>query len=532
MPHSNPDDTLLLIRCPSCGQRFKVGEDLRGRTVECGGCEHRFRINDEVIVRGKKFYPGERRDPGLNRFQRVPLAIAHSPASMPEMRYSEPPSPVSFEPTPPQRIIAGIAGVAGMVLMALLLMFGSSRGGMLDGMETVNRLMMAGFTGLLGMVMLIYANPRARAKAFAFGLFMTAGLVALPFFFTVGSVPLAGLSDTETTPADAPEIMTPKEKEVSDIRNLIGTRPLDEELERMKTAGGGKHAYGLWLRDMRQHNRYLVRDYIQRTTGVDSPPIYYPRDKGDFLMVVVGTTVSLDALSKIASSLGPVEKVHADLSVVEVKVNNESFVEGPIEKLNDRNDPAFYDLNKRELESIDLARVSKAVKRLAEAEPKVYRSDINRKLLSLLSATWVDFKGDVCTALAVWAEKPGPAGEAALVEARNLVARKAAVPPEMITLIVKEKNAGVIPILDELWAKNPTRWESLYGDVGAPAEPALIKRFGSSEGFVRQSVVRLLGRVGGAESLPLLEAALNGADAELKVLIEQSIISIRKRQGS
>ena len=60
----------------------------------------------------------------------------------------------------------------------------------------------------------------------------------------------------------------------------------------------------------------------------------------------------------------------------------------------------------------------------------------------------------------------------------------------------------------------------------------MIKRFGSSEGFVRQSVVRLLGHVGGAESLPLLESALNGADAELKVLLEKSIDSIKKRQGS
>ncbi len=75
MSSMNPDDLLLIIRCPMCGQRFKVAEDLRGRTVECGGCEHRFRINDDVVVRGKKFYPGERKDPSLNRFQRVPLAM-------------------------------------------------------------------------------------------------------------------------------------------------------------------------------------------------------------------------------------------------------------------------------------------------------------------------------------------------------------------------------------------------------------------------------------------------------------------------
>ena len=61
---------------------------------------------------------------------------------------------------------------------------------------------------------------------------------------------------------------------------------------------------------------------------------------------------------------------------------------------------------------MELDRVSKAVKRLAEAEPKVYRNDISRKLISLLGARWVDFKADVCNALAVWAEKPGPASPA------------------------------------------------------------------------------------------------------------------------
>jgi hypothetical protein len=50
------------------------------------------------------------------------------------------------------------------------------------------------------------------------------------------------------------------------------------------------------------------------------------------------------------------------------------FIEGPIEKLSNKQDPAFYELNKRELESIDLERAKRAVQRLAEAEPKIYRA--------------------------------------------------------------------------------------------------------------------------------------------------------------
>jgi predicted Zn finger-like uncharacterized protein len=535
MPSSNPDDKLLLIRCPSCGQRFKVGDDLRGRTVECGGCEHRFRIADEVIVRGKKFYPGERKDPGLNRFARVPLAMSDPTSAMPGMRYAEAPDPVNFEPTPPQRIVAGISGVAGMVIMALLLMFGAHRGGILDGMTTGNRLVMAGFTGLLGLGLLVYANPRARLKALLAGLLMSAGLVALPFFFTSGSVPLSALErevgmETGDSGAGAATDGEPEESdEMKALRERIGTDPLEAEIERLAKEGSTKRSVGIWLRDLRERNRFTVRDYIQRMTGSEPPPHFFPRDGGNFLVIVYGINQSLEEVAKIASAFGTVEKSHPEISVIEVLVNNESFVEGPIEKLNDRSSPAFYDLNKRELESIDLERVSKAVKRLASAEPKIYRSDINRKLLQLLAADWVDFKPDVCEALEVWAESPGPAGEAALAVAKELLARERAVPKEVISLIVKENNPAVIPILDELWSKNPVAWESLYGDVGEAAEATLIRRMPDADGALRQSLVRLLGQVGGADSLPLLEDALAGADAELKVLIEKASAAIRKR---
>ncbi len=68
-PDTTPDQ--LQIRCPKCGQRFKVSDDLRGKLVECGSCEQRFRVNDDVILRSRKFYPGEsKKDGHLDRFTR------------------------------------------------------------------------------------------------------------------------------------------------------------------------------------------------------------------------------------------------------------------------------------------------------------------------------------------------------------------------------------------------------------------------------------------------------------------------------
>ena len=531
MPSTNPDDALLLIRCPLCSQRFKVGEDLRGLTVECGGCEHRFRINDEVIVRGQKFYPGERKDSKLNRFQRVPLAMSPEIDGVATIRYSDAPDPSAFEPVSPQRIIAGAIGVSAMAFMALLLMFGANRGGSLDGMTTDNRLLMAGFTGLLGTLLLVYANPRARLKAAVVGLLLGSGLLVLPWFFTVGSKPMADLVTTPAPPSAQDAAASAESAAQAELRNQIGTAPLVAEIERLARDGSTKHAVGLWLKGLSEQNRFLVRDYILRATGADPQSHYYARDRGDFLMVVTGIDQTLEEMAKVAEVLGSLEQVYPELAVVAVRVNNENLVGASIEKLTDKSDPAFYDLNKKELESIDLDRVQHAVQRFADAEPKIYRSDIARKLIVLLESPGVAFKGDLCRALAVWAEQPGPAGNAALKVAQDLLARHKEVPEAVIALIVKEKNPAVIPVLDALWAQNPTRWEALYGEAGPAAEATLLSRLANSEGMSRQSAVRLLGRVGGAESLPLLEAAGVDANPELKVLLAKAAASIRGRLG-
>lgn len=536
MPSLNPDDKLLLIRCPACGQRFKVGEDLRGRTVECGGCEHRFKINDSVIVRGQKFYPGERREPTLSRFQRVPLATAPEFPGIPMAHYNDAPDFTEFEPVAPQRIIAGVAGVCLIGLVALLMVFGAKRGGALDGMTTDKRLLMAGFVGLLGTGMLVYANPRTRFKSGVVGVLLGAGLLGLPLLFTEGSVPLSELALDKVPPVKKSEVAGRGESEASTrLRAQIGTAPLEAEIARLAREGSGKHAVGLWLKGLREPNRFLVRDYLLRATGAEPPLILYPRGDprgGDFLIVLAGITQSLNEVAELVTVLGTVEQVYPEIQVLEVSVNNESFVAGSMDKLTDKRGSEFYLLNKNELASIDLDRVRRAVQRLAEAEPTVFRSDITSKLLSLLESPGVSFKEDLCRALAVWSADPGPAGTAALREVNELIARKAKVPPAMIKLIVKEKIPGGIPVLDELWAGSPTHWESLYGEVGPPAEEVLLRRFAETDGMHRQSAVRLLGVVGGKDSLPVLEGCVKGADSELRVLLEKSLAAIHKRLGS
>lgn len=529
-PRPPADDSLLLIRCPACSQRFKVAQDFRGKTVECGGCDHRFQINDEVLVRAKKMYPGERSEPGLNRFPRIPLSAIGSPEVATALRQTNLPDPAVIHPVSPQRIIAGVVGVAVMIMVGLILMTGATRNGPLEGVVFSSRVLIAGFAGLLGIFMLAYASPKARGRVVVLGLLLAAGLMALPFYFPAPAkvvVQNAGAKSEAVTAVveDAEDIALAAQKA------RIGTGPLDAEMEKLRKAESNKRAIGLWVRGLNGSNRYLLENYIMRTTHADYSSHFYPRENGEYLFVVTGITQTLQELATIAAVVGNSEKIYPELSVIELVVTNEVFVESPNEKASNKDDPDFYSLNKRELQSIDFGRIERAVQRLAGVQPKLYRADITRRLISLLGEDGIEFKDNICRALIVWSEKTGPAGDAAFAMVEKLHGAQKPVSQDLVNLVVRDKNLKIIPILNELWLKDPRTWESLFADLGLAIEPTVCERFTKLEGLTRYSAVRLLEKVGGAAGLELLNAASGGADPELRVMLDNARKAVKARLG-
>jgi hypothetical protein len=517
----------LQIRCPSCSQTFKVGVDLRGKTVECGACNHRFVIEEEVILRGVKIYPGERRA-NLERFSKSPK-VAAPPANFQPANYTLSPEMGAAQPVSTQDLIQGSIGFIAMVLTALFFIFGFGKGSTFDGLSQPVRVVFAALMALVGGALMVRAaNARRRKAVLLMALFFGLGLVALPFLMRPPVV-------KTNAPATAPGVVALEKKESNEKKltpeqliERIGTAPLEAENDRLKAAGE-KPAVGLWLREMAESNRLSTRDFILRTTRANPSSHQYPRDRGEYLMVLSGVDATLEEIAEMLKELGT-STIHEEIGVIEILIDNSIFIEGPIAKLTDKNDPAFYDLNRRELESVQLDRVARAVKRLADAEPKVYRIDITNRLIELLREDKVDFYGDVCWALSVWSETPGPAGDAAADRLRRLRTQKSFVPPrEMVALLAKEKNTSVIPMIGELWIDDATSWEPLFADFGPAIESEVLKRFPETTGSIRHSATRLLGKTGSSVSLPVLEAAKEGADAELAVLIENAQNAIRAR---
>jgi hypothetical protein len=525
-PHEQ-DPESLQIRCPSCGQKFKVGRELQGRMVECGACETQFRVNEETILRSKRFYPGEHRD-RLQGFGRRPMENP-APLGVQPAQYRPDPPPASFEPPSPQRTIAGLVAVVMMISIALLLGFGAHQGRALDGVSQTNRLVLAGFAGLLGSILLIYANPRARKRAVFLALLFFGGLVSMPFVFTEASEPLAAAGGA----SHAIEEEAPVEDSEKKAKSL-GLEPLIAENLRLSEKGGDAgRAVGLWLRQMKESNKLLIRDHLVRETKADPDSNLYVRDGGDWLMVLSGVKRPIEEIAAIAGKLGrggKPERIYPELNLVEIAIDNSAFVEGPIETLNDKSSPAFYDLNKRELDSIDPDRARRAVKRLAEAEPKIFREDIVRRLAQLLREANASDAGPICQALMVWSTPQHTfATEAAAESLKRLHAEGATPPREMIAFLVARKETSIAPVLDQIWVKDHTAWEQYYGELGPVIEPLVANHLSSDSIMLRHSAMRLLGRVGTPASLPKIEALRPGADTELRVLIDRAVSSISQR---
>lgn len=527
---SHDETSTLQIRCPSCGQRFKVGSDLRDRVVECGACEHRFKIDDDSILRSRKFYPGERRDPSLDSFARVP----HAPSVLPDIstvQYAAEPSRESFEPPTPLRTLAGFAAVCGMLVAAALLGFGGGYGRILDGVGFPSKVGIAVFAGIVGGILLIYANPRGRKKAILVSLLFFAGLVAIPVFNQEKLPATAGPPKQST---EKPVVEEAPVDPNAELAARIRLEPLLEEAARLAAEGEGKRAVAIWFRGMKDSNKYLVRDYVIKATG--SSPVYshiYPRGTEESLMILSGSPESNAQIAAAVRKLGSHAEatiIHEKLNVIEVNVDNSRFVTGPSEKLNNKNDPAFYDLNRHELESIDPDRILKAVTRLADAEPKVYRDDIGQLLVQQVKTANSALLPVLCQALRTWTSPDDKAATDAITKAvEKLHQEKRTIPKEAIDLLVSRKAVSIAPILDDLWNADPTAWETLYGDLGPVIEPLVLKRMPELKGYMRRSAVKLLGRVGSEESLKEI-SKITDPDPELSVIIERSVKEIKGRE--
>lgn len=395
-------------------------------------------------------------------------------------------------------------------------------------MPLQNKLVVAGFSSLLGLALLVYANPRARGKAAALGILLGAGVISLPFVFTgqpLSGKGLAGSKPGEVETESPPEGIDP----LAVLREKYGTKPLEAERARLREAGVGTNAYGVFLTNLLPPNKYAARDYLIRDTEASPSSYPYPRDDGNYLMVLSGVAMDIGKVAEIAGRLGKVERSEEGIGLVVVRVENTQFLAGPAEKFNNKDDPAFYELNQHELRSIDLDRVERAVARMAEAEPLVYRQEISQTLIVLLGKPGITFHDSIAKALIVWAEEPDAAAAAGLAVLRDYATMGAAAPENLLELVTRGGSDDAIPTLNQLWKQSPDRLGKHYGRFGGRVIPGLMAELAAGNKPLRRSAIRLLGEVGTEAVAVELEKLSGDEDPEVRVLAERAIAKIRDR---
>jgi hypothetical protein len=517
------------IRCPDCGQRFRVGADLKGRMVECGGCMRRFKVEDDTY-KTKKFYPGEKLDTNLMKFGKNPHLEIRQLSSMPVVSYNVAPDPSAYEPTPLARIMVGIVGCVIMLVVMLMLFLGAKQGGLLDGVTTSRRLVMALLTAVLGAAMIIYANPRARIKASFFALLGAVILIIVPFIFKQGSS--AMLPTTAEAVIEKNELKENVEKidpqkKIEDLKSLVGYSPIDAAI---KEKGPNVNVQGVWLKDIKKIHTALVVDFLIRIAGANSDSHLYPRVDGSFLMVLVDSRLSLDLLAEECSRLGQIDVVEKDLNLLMITVENNKFTEQPIVQLNDNKNDDFYARNYIELESVDLNRVNRALLRLSTTNAYVLRADIVKRIISLLNNPDLELLNNASKALFRWSDGKDHAVEAIAKATKDWHKKNQTFPLESIKFLVKWNHPEVFSMLDEMWLKEPVKWEEIYAQGSSVAEDYITKHINKSDLEHRISAARILGKVGTSKSISLLQDAIATTnDGELKVSYKNAIESIQYR---
>ncbi len=524
--NSSQPDTID-IRCPECRARFSVSQDLMGRVVECGGCDSQFPVNDETVIHSKKSYPGEKRD--TNAFRRAPLTSIEMPKGFQSINYGDIKRPEVLEPASPLQLIAGACGVGIMIFGALILLLSIKPSSLLGGMPLDKQLIVAGFTSLLGIGLLIYANRNRRFIAGFIGLILAAGVVSIPVFLKEKpSKPQANQANAgsqipqqeiESDPADPIQL----------LRERFMTRPLETEQKRLIASNIDKQAYGVYLTGMLGRNKLNARDYLIRETlaGVTSHP--FPRDLNDYLMVLTEVEMDIEQVARVAGKLGEITETHPEINLIVVKVDNEKFVGETDDKLSDQTHSAFYELNLQELQSIDIGRIQKAVERLAQAEAKVLRSDIGRALGELLNKPGVTFHDSLARALLKWSDNLDEISDRGLEILSDYAAFGTSPPEHLVKLVSDQRKPEAIPTLMQFWEANPVLWDDDLVKFGPAVEPELLKKLNTSPLPLQRAIIKTLGRIGTKNSLEALRQQQKQTDPEIRVLAERAITQIQQR---
>lgn len=512
----------MQIRCPGCAQKFKVESHLLGKLVECGNCERQFRVEEQVITKPERVFPGEKKRSQLQQFSKnppKPTALAAATVAQP---IPGPGAGISF-----LRLLAGMLGLLIILITGALFFIPVTFA--LASLEVAGRFAAVAAAALLATGCFLLADPGNRQRALLLGFAGFVVMLVLPF-----AVPLPAAETLDALAVGLAASDEVREQSAAEALEEMGYGVVERTRAEQRAAHGEEAAgqvVAIWLRGIKEVSKVEVKDFLIRVSDANFSSHLYPRRNGDFLMVLEGVQISFTGLQQQCLRLGKLGRIFVAERTIEVIVGDELDSDKSVMELANVNDPAFYALNLRELESIDQNRASRAAERLAAVAPQKFRPDILRRLIQLLSEGDAVFKGHVAAALCVWSEPGDVAADAAMRAVESLMLKEEKVVPEsLVRLLLLKQEPAILPILDELWRADPLTWERVYAEGGPMAEGQILAGIEKADPSLRKSAVLILSRLGSAKSLPVLRTSLaTEPDQDLQLAMKKAIAAIEER---
>lgn len=534
------------IQCPECHRRFQTHDDLTGKTVECGACDHRFSVGPEhVLQEKKKFYPGEHPDAGLDRFGRSQVR-EDVPVTFETACYRPQPDLTSIQPPTPAQSFAIAIGLAVTLGFAALFFLASGERQAFTDVDMIQRLTLGGFVCLIGSALIIFGAKNWRSKACFLSLlisFLVIGLIFLrPVHLTPSSLQAGSDQPVSSTPAATSDISADEQSEEEVYLSKIGYSKVVEFIKRntddKEGIDGRQRVIGIYAHPVTDSSYNTIESYLKRRLSLapDVPVYRYKRnDNQDSLIVIADNRLNFDLCARVSEQLGNVASLPGR-RIIDLDVNKSVFSDPSPEemrKLVEEDHELFCISNLNELDHPNIDRVISAVQRLAKIPDEIkmrYKPKIASRLTTLITTEQNEKLIEAAgKALRKWGKDDPVIVKDLTKSVVEQLDQGQNVPRSLVDFLIENKSEKSLLIVDHMWAKNPNRWAEQYLSLGATGEDRLIYHLKNSPSELRRNAVIILKRIGTEKSIPALTAALRGTNDGFDISIKRAIESIKSR---
>ena len=526
------------ITCPKCSKRFPVSQDITGKTVECGQCDHRFKVTEEDISEiRERVYPGQHR--GGDFLSRIGKAQS---TQAPAQKVAAAPKVEAIMPSSVGQKMALALGLPTLILFILIFFFGTEKEGLFQGVPLIKRYILGAFISIIFGGLTIFGAKNWTIRAIFLVLLLSGGIFALISLREVHFAPEIGTDDQlQSQPV---EVTAAPVLDSDQIKTKVGYFGMERKINELiaqygDTASAEKLVTGLFIESLATTEFHEIEDHLRDslelpvTVGISR----YKRGENDrdSLIVISDHPVNFERFARLAANLGTIT-TYPELRLINLEKSPDLFTKPSVANskfMSDPNHVSFPTLNLQELSVLNRNRVETAITRLASypaGNELRYEEEITAELLRHLDTKYDPIiDQDLGQALIIWG-KGNPIGiEKVEAKVKNRLSSDTPISASWIDYLIQNKVETASVYLDQLWAKDPESWATLYSTVDSSAQNRLLFHLETAPLNLKTSAVRILHKIGTNKALAGLTIAAKSSDSELKILAQRAIEAIKSR---